>query len=751
MIRNNITQLELLDAVICYEKEVRHSEYVGETEKKYIYRFKAGRRDKLVVVLSIDLFQSMLEALVDDAGKMVLADVSLSDNIDFYTINIITEKKGEELDLPLRQQGLSVSFFDRLKMENTDQFSSLLGVVQEETTETEVDPAFYDYLAMSNDSSDIKNSFFYSLLLMEVYQHQPITENDLCDICENKYNRSQPDIKIALRSLRKKGRITPLKKGGVFFLTEDEQRSLEAAIKEARSEEARFKEGLGQITGKYGFQDVSPFFEKLKAEYLAKYTLFSKEEDESEVAEKKTGTKSSNWDELLKGISDENKKNLLEELQILCTNNDYMDQYGLINSFLELFRSDRYEGYISQKENIIYLDTPVVAYFICSKSTFQDDYEVEWDDPEFISANDLFGYCEEQKDCHFIVPHDYVQETIGELKKALQFNWFNQFENLPIPIETANVFYNYYQEVKKRKRFYIDETEEFTFDDFVSELGFSEINPEAVGFFSKNMGYLRFFLNRLGCSALDKVDVNYGVFDEVKMDYVWYLQDKEKDKSELAINADVRQALHITDKAKSSEEHGCEYYLVSWDNTLYQPRNKAKELMEIAGRSYNIYKPGELAEKLAFRSFRISKDSVSNEVFAYANSTFNVKDKIRSLYDNVLNPYFASFGKSNSALVLEVLKMQKASMEGGEDKTISGDKTALENIFISIISELPKHNCSTQNLKDYLNDSENNGIIIPLFNKAFEDYKKGIRVSIAKTVCEKVKQYVSKDDKEIIL
>lgn len=751
MIRNNITQMELLDAVICYEKEVRHSEYVGETEKKYIYRFKAGRRDKLVVVLSIDLFQSRLEALVNDVGKMVLADVSLSDNIDFYTISIITEKKGEELDLPLRQQGLSVSFFDRLKMENTDQFSSLLEFVQEETTETEVDPAFYDYLAMSNDSSDIKNGFFYSLLLMEVYQHQPIAESDFCDVCEKKYNRSRSDIKIALRSLRQKERITPLKKGGVFFLTENEQRNLEAAIKEARSEEAKFKEGLGQIIVNYGFQDVSAFFEKLKAEYLAKYTLFSEEEDESAITEKKTGSKNSNWDELLKGISDENKKKLLEEIKVLCTDNDYMDQYGLINSFLELFRSDRYEGYISQKENSIYLDTPVVAYFICSKSAFQKEFEVEWDDPEFISANDLFGYCEEQDDCRFIVPHDYVQETIGELKKALQFNWFNQFENLPIPIETANVFYNYYQEVKKRKRFYINETEGFTLDDFVSELGFSEINPEALGFFPKNMGYLRFFLNRLGCIALDKVDVNHGVFDEVKMDYEWYLHDKGKDKSEMAINADVRQALHITDKAKSSEEHGCEYYLVSWDNTLYQLRNKAKELMEIAGRSYNIYKPGELAEKLAFRSFRISKDSVSNEVFTYANSTFNVKDKIRSLYDNVLNPYFASFGKSNSTLVLEVLKMQKASMEGGEDKTSNGDKTALENIFISIISELPKHNCSTQNLKDYLNDSENNVTIIPLFIQAFEDYKNGARVSIAKTVCELVKQYVSKDDKEIIL
>ena len=297
----------------------------------------------------------------------------------------------------------------------------------------------------------------------------------------------------------------------------------------------------------------------------------------------------------------------------------------------------------------------------------------------------------------------------------------------------------------------VDDTKDFTFNDFVSKLGFGELNPESPDFFTKNIGYLRFFLNKLGCFSLDRVDVNHGIFDEVVTDYYWYLHDKGRDKSELAIKADVRQALHITDEVIKSDGLGQEYYLVSWDNTLYQPRNKTKELMEIAGRSYNIYKPGELAEKLAYRSFRISKDNVSNDVFAYANSTYNVKDKIRSLYDNVLNPYFASFGKSNSALVLEVLKMQKANMEGGEDKTAGGEKTALENIFISIISELPKYNCSTQNLKDYLNDSDNNDTIIPQFNQAFEDYKKGVRVTIAKTVCEMVKQYVSKDDKEIKL
>ena len=117
----------------------------------------------------------------------------------------------------------------------------------------------------------------------------------------------------------------------------------------------------------------------------------------------------------------------------------------------------------------------------------------------------------------------------------------------------------------------------------------------------------------------------------------------------------------------------------------------------------------------------------------------------------MLNPYFASFDKSNPALVLEVLKLQKASMEGPAEGIHQNEKTALENIFLSIITELPRHNCSTQNLKDFLNDKDNNTQIIPLFKQAFESYQKGNKVNIANKVCEMVKTYVSKDEKEIVI
>lgn len=751
MLRKDIMISELLECVSNYEKEVRNACLIKETDDKGIYRFKAARRDKLVIVISGGFVSSKQGDLLEKALKQIIDDSTLSDNIDMYTTGYVTEKRSEELEASLRQHGLSVAFVDQSKMEGVDYFSTLFENVEIQCDEKEIDPSFFDYLALSNDSSDIKNGFFYSLLLMEVYRHQPVSEEDFYANCQEKYGRSNAEIKLAVKNLRKLGKLTLPQQGGVFSLTDAEMRSIEASIRESRSEEASFKEALEAIVQKYGLNDVTTFYETLKTEYLNKYKLFSVLDDSEEERERKNGERWGIWNKPLKVLSDADAEAILRDLQLLCENNDYMDQYGLIHSFLELFRSDKYEGYIERKQHFIYLDTPVVVNYICAKSEFQDKYDMEWDDQEFNSSNDLFGYCEEEKDSiTLVVPYDYMQEAIGELKKALQFSWFNQFENLPIPVETANSFYNYYLEVKKYKQIEDADSNRFTFEDFAKSLGFPELNTESLDFFRKNMAYLKHFLKVLGCVFIDKVEVNHNVFDDVKMDYVWYLHDKGKEKSDTAIKSDVRQAVHITKESISSNGQN-EYYLVSWDNTLFKPRNKAKDLMEIIGRSYSIFKPGELAEKLAFRNFRFNKESVSREVFTYANTTYNVKDKIRSLYDNVLNPYFASFGKSNSALVLEVLKLQKMSMDGYEAIPTHDDKTALENIFLAIIAELSRHNCSTQNLKDYLNDESNNTEIIPLFTKAFDDYRKGLKVNIGKTICDMVKDYVSKDDKEIKL
>lgn len=752
MIRKDITQSELLSSVCKYEKDVLNADFVCKMESERIYRFKAFRHEKLAIVLPAVAFSSKLEEIIGQAAKMVLDDSSLSDHIDVYTTGVITEKRAGELDIPLRQQGLSVSFFDSTKMGVTKQFEGLFVEENQEEVENEIDPAFFDYLALSNDSSDIKNGFFFSLILIEVYRHQPVNEEEFYDICQTKYGRQKSEVSIALKNLRKKEKITQLQKGGFFSLTEEEQRNLEKACKESKEEELTFKAELEKIVVRYGFRDVGAFLEMLKKEYLSKYSILSKTDDNVEDQKHpKLDTRGSGWDEMFQGMVEDEANSFRDELKQLCTSTDYLDQYGLIHAFLDLFRSDCYEDYLKQKENCLYLDTPVIVYYLCEKSRFQADYGVDWDNSEFVSANDLFGYIDESKDkISLLIPHDYLWETIGEMKKALQLNWFTQFPDLPIPIETANTFYNYYQIIRTAKLQSGESVKDFTLEAFARQLGFDSQNPQEGNFSIKNMASLRFFLSKLGCKTLERVDVNYSIFEKVKEGYIWSLHDKGKEKTGVAIDADVRQSIHITGEVKATEKNERDFYLVSWDQSLYDLRNKTREEMEVAGRSYAIFNPGELAEKMAFRSFKISKESVSNEVFAYASSSFNVKDKIRSLYDNVLNPFFASIGKPNSALVWEVLKMQRASIEGEVEKP-KEEKTAFENIFLSILAELPKYNCSPQNLKDYLNDDANNDAIIPLFTKAFEDFGKGKKDNIAKKICDLVKGYVSKDDKEIML
>ena len=216
MIRKDITQSELLASVCKYEKEVLNADFVCKMESERIYRFKALRHEKLAIVLpSISFSPSKLEEIIGQAAKMVLNDLSLSDHIDFYTTGVITEKRAGELDIPLRQQGLSVSFFDSTKMGVTKQFEDLFVEENQEEVENEIDPAFFDYLALSNDSSDIKNGFFFSLILIEVYRHQPVNEEEFYDICQTKYGRQKSEVSLALKNLRKKGKITKLQKGGV--------------------------------------------------------------------------------------------------------------------------------------------------------------------------------------------------------------------------------------------------------------------------------------------------------------------------------------------------------------------------------------------------------------------------------------------------------------------------------------------------------------------------------------------------------
>ena len=743
MLRNSVTRKELLACICRYEGEVCNSSFVTIIDENGIYRFKGPRNDKLVIIFLARTFSEMQVRLIAQAREKVLGDINLSDSIEVFSAGAITDELEEELAMPLKSEGISLLFYDSEKLKNLRQFDELLEGPSS-VKKDEIDPSFFDYLAMSNDSSDIKNGFFYSLLLMELFHQGSVTEAFFIKMCSEKYSREESDVKRALKELRKEERITGLQKGGLFSLSCDERRKIESAIRESREEEGAFIDSFNQIVDRYGIKDKDGLLECLKKRYLSKYIVSSKFEESENDQERKADHSRCSLADFLKDMEESQRGKLFDELKTLCGRSGYLDQYGLIHSFLNLFRSKQYEGYLAHKEYCVYLDTPLVVDFICAMSTYRKDEKVEWEDDEFTSAEDLFSFCSKNR-IIFYVPYDYLVEAMGEFKKALQFDVFCRFPSLPIPAETANVFYNFYLQVRRERETQDSSEVFFSFDLFAKQLGFKITRFDDPNFDVENMGNLRFLLDRLGCKTLGKIDTRalpFSIKEEVEESYSVLLADKNKNKSLSAIRSDVRQAIHLADRVKNGADAEQEFYLVSWDNSLYDLRNEVCKRMGLVGHKYYIFRPRELAQKLAFRRFAINKESVSNEVFTYASNTFKVKEKIRSLFDNILNPFFASYDKSNAVFVQEVLKMQQACLESEERDSPRSDKTALENIFVSIISELPKQQCTLNNLKEFLNDEKNNDAVIPVFKKAFADYKATGNYEIAKQVCEMVKKYV---------
>lgn len=749
MVRKSITQEELLKAVCLYEKNVKQASLVGKlSEDASVYKFKGSRKDKLVVVM-LDGF-CLLDKLAKQialAKETILREDGHSDNIEIFTTAIITESKTEILESPLLADDISLTIVDQETMQSLVEFTGLMEEEIEHKNNEGIDPAYFDYLAMSNESSDIKNQFFYALLLMDVSKHQPVEEQSFVNESSFKYGKSAIEIKRAIKALRRQGRLTPPQMGNVFSLTDKEQRVIDKSVKDSRSLEQCFINGFRQLLDKYKVIDGEIILERLKSEFLARYNGISGDFVTSD-------DRIDDFPAFVGRYLGENTQHFLMDLSSLCNDNDYLDQYALNHAFFNLFRSDKYEEYLERKEFEVFLDTPVIANYICSKSSYNDEYNLTWNDMDYLNAVDLFGYQEENNDkISFVIPHDYLQETIGELKKALQFSWFKQIKDTPIKPITSNIFYNYYELVKAEKESLEEDVSGFSIEDFARELGFSEVDPDAPTFMKSNVKTMRAFLKRFGCDTLSIIEGYYDQFERVKTNYEWYLHEHGRDKSNQAINADVRQALFIT---KGTIEQDCketESFLVSWDNTLYKLRDLVKDDLELEGRTYGVYKPGELADKLAFRNFRISKENVKNEVLAYANNCFNTSDKIRSLFDNVLCPYFAASHNKNSKLVTSLLTMEKAQIDGGVEKELPsrGEKTVFEDVFLSIVLALPKYSCSKQNLRDFLVDEENNDFILSVFKDAFKIKEQGGAVNIAECFCEQIKAYVNVKTEDIKL
>lgn len=745
MLRKNISLSEFRDTVIRYEEQELLSSFVSNVgDNMNIVLFRGRRRQKIAVISTHKFPTIHLSSLLAKVADAIDATPSISDNIDFFTSVRLTSDMKESLSaLALRDFSLSVSIIDGSFIEQHETFKTLWDETENSRPLDETEKSLYDYLSVSNDSTDIKNGIYYSLLLLIIHKHGSVTETVLKSEMKSRFGRDIVDIRKDIAHLRKVGKI----KSDKIELTNEETENVRKAENEAKAVEAEFISRFEELTSLYKLNDHNSILEALRQIYVisSNYDISDGDMTSGKIPDE-IRKAYNHLEQLLRmalGDSDV-AVTVMSSLLKLCAETAYMQRIGMNTAFLNLYRSSRYEEYMNSQVCEVMLDTPVLINFLCAKSglPIQDD----WDDADYTVVKDLAGYKESQAGrVQFIVPYDYLVETFYEYKKALQLTWFSQFD-LPIPPESTNVFYNFYQFIRKQKEIYGEIEGQYSFQNFAKEMGFPVLNAEDPTLKRKCLTYLRKTIEVYRCNYIEEIKESYSNFDRVRDVYGVSLEEKGRDKTSYAINADVRQAFYLGNEKCRQENALNEYYFCTWDKTLVPLRDAvAAELL--VQKIYSIQTPQALLSKLSFKFFHLAKGSISDTVFTYAEREYSVTTKIRSLYDNILIPYFASVNKGNVRLVVSILDMEKKRWEEESQEVSRMEKrTALEDIFLDVINTLPKRQLTNQNLRDLFSNQEMNDQIVSLFKQAFLAKRDGRPFNLADPLCDMMKEIVVQNE-----
>lgn len=296
-----------------------------------------------------------------------------------------------------------------------------------------------------------------------------------------------------------------------------------------------------------------------------------------------------------------------------------------------------------------------------------------------------------------------------------------------------------------------NDNSKYSFSDFVEELGFDVRDCYEPIFFKRNIARMKLFFESTGCEFIDKISDRYDDFDTLERNYASFLfEERYYGKTPKAIEADLRQAIYFAKLSNQNEDK--DYYLSSWDTSLYYLRSIVnKDLYYV--KSYSIHRPAALLNRLMLKSFKLNDKCFTNEIFAYADRTYEITDKIKSMFDNVITPYFSAAGNNNSTLVKNVIKIQKEYIDDSKEGARSSREKVLpiEDIFVKIIDKLKEHACTTKDLSMYLADKDNTDFVLDLISKAIKSYKDGKKMDISSELCNSLIQYLSQKDKEYMM
>ena len=537
-----------------------------------------------------------------------------------------------------------------------------------------------------------------------------------------------------LKSLKKKGKIKL--HNDELSLTHDVVVKMKDMIDNLEKEEREMKSGLEEIFSKYGLNKETD--KNRLIEFLVK--LYQRPVDSKNNHFLKISVLDEFRTEVIDLIGAERAMLLIDEVKVLCCNNNFFNRVGSSCTFISYYQNEDFQKYVSNRKKDIYLDTSLLAYIFCRNTGYVPLDAQDWDDYFYVKTIQLWQFQKKNKNnVRFFAMDGYIDELCGELQKALSCALFDEYENALFQIgkNTRNVFYNYFHFLRDRE--YIEKT--VSFADFITSLGFpNKVMDDSFRSRAKNKFITEF-------SKIDIQKQSYSERDEecwndATFQYDSILLAHKSNKTKHAMEIDIQQTLYLMRGGNSHVNHI--NYFVSWDKTMCELRDQLNEKHPNTFSFFAIYSPNGLLTTLSMENMNMDSSWLTDSIFAFADQYDGTGQKMRSLVDHILLPLFNTDQKSikffNELFLIQKQVFGDAAME--HESTPTDDRAPIEMILDDMRKAVQSYNNGTMNFSKYLLDEENHEFVRNFYQSCLEKLKqRSYSFQMVNKLVEHYKQY----------
>ena len=597
------------------------------------------RGREIRTALQISIQENKIESKIDDDIKKITKLVDEHNYppvLYFFWSHPISEHKLDKIRTKaLKEYSISLEFFDakRIADDITTNFPELLNFLIKDIHHIDISidepldirqKAFYEYLLLSKDSTNLKNSIIDANIISNLY-----TGPKNLDEIHTQLN----GINIKIKSL--KGRLDGLirnKKLNIsenkYMLSQIENLRIQNLILRDSERKSHVVEIIKNELKKYTDDDFSnEVFELITKAYEESLNVQIAESKYEPPKLQIFNSTIQRLKQLIKekcNLSTDDTDTLANVLMDRSSENEYLSEHCSAKLCVSLLADSKLERYIENKKFFIYLDAPVLIPYLVT--LMFDDKSLF--DRSISNINLMKEHIYSIKNKEIRVSSEHFEETTRHLEQAEKLSTFVTEDLIKQLGESKNIYFNTYMKWKSKQ---VSGT---NFDDFL--LFFIGIEKDEKLFGSRFNQLSIFIYETLKNSGLNIINyedrIEHSRLETIKRKYRVATHTNRAARS---IENDIICTEILRDDTLHLDENGVlsTPMLITLDSSQYQLRTIIRSVDKFA--EWLVYTPQRAIERLSLINLKISSEALKDGVLATISDEYFFKDNTSSLIDTL--------------------------------------------------------------------------------------------------------------------